>query len=149
MGRGSGTDIKASSTATRTSKSVGALQEHLAAGQPILRLLTIQKQANRFDTLIRQLEEGELDLNPPYQRDHVWGEERRRNLIRSLTMGLPIGAIFINSRDIMEPEVVLDGKQRIETVAPGWPGKSLLLHLGSPKISTPMSMAMAKSPSTS
>lgn len=57
-----------------------------------------------------------LDLNPPYQRGSVWGVERKRNLIRSLLMGLPIGAVFLNSRNIMEPDRVVDGKQRIEAI---------------------------------
>jgi hypothetical protein len=57
-----------------------------------------------------------LDLNPSYQRGSVWGVERKRNLIRSLLMGLPIGAVFLNSRDIMQPDRVVDGKQRIEAI---------------------------------
>jgi len=55
----------------------------------------------------------ELDLNPPYQREEVWSEEQRVNLIKSILQGLPIGVIFLNSRDIMEPVRVVDGKQRI------------------------------------
>jgi hypothetical protein len=57
-----------------------------------------------------------LDLNPSYQRGLVWGAERKRNLIRSLLMGLPINAIYLNSRHIMEPDRVVDGKQRITTI---------------------------------
>lgn len=57
-----------------------------------------------------------LDLNPPYQRGLVWGMERRRNLIKSLLMGLPINAIYLNSRDIMQPDRVVDGKQRIAAI---------------------------------
>jgi Protein of unknown function DUF262 len=54
-----------------------------------------------------------FDLNPSYQRGSVWGVERKRNLIHSLVMGLPVGAIFLNSRNVMEPIRVVDGKQRI------------------------------------
>jgi hypothetical protein len=57
-----------------------------------------------------------IDLNPSYQRGSVWGVERKRNLIKSLLMGLPIGAVFLNSRDIMAPDRVVDGKQRIEAI---------------------------------
>jgi hypothetical protein len=55
----------------------------------------------------------ELDLDPPYQRGDVWSDEQRVSLIKSLLQGLPIGVIFLNSRDIMEPVRVVDGKQRI------------------------------------
>ena len=40
----------------------------------------------------------DYDLNPSYQRGHVWGVERKRNLIKSMLMGLPIGAIIVNNR---------------------------------------------------
>jgi len=55
----------------------------------------------------------ELDLDPPYQRGDLWNEEQRVNLIKSILQGLPIGVIFLNSRDIMEPVRVVDGKQRV------------------------------------
>lgn len=56
-----------------------------------------------------------LVFNPPYQRGSVWTDEQRRNLIKSLLEGLPIGAIFLNHRDIFTT-VIVDGKQRIETI---------------------------------
>ncbi len=55
----------------------------------------------------------DLDLDPPYQRGDLWSEEQRVNLIKSILQGLPIGVIFLNSRDIMEPVRVVDGKQRV------------------------------------
>jgi hypothetical protein len=39
-----------------------------------------------------------FDLGPEYQRGSVWTLEQRRNLIRSLIMGLPIGSIVLNDR---------------------------------------------------
>lgn len=58
------------------------------------------------------------DLNPPYQRGSVWTPTQQINLLRSLFMGLPIGAIVVNFRgygaEVMY--AVVDGKQRIETL---------------------------------
>lgn len=58
-----------------------------------------------------------LDLNPPYQRQSVWSEEKKRNLWKSLLMGLPIGSIFLNFRGYEGPTRVVDGKQRLEAIA--------------------------------
>lgn len=62
-------------------------------------------------------------LDPPYQRGAVWDDLRRRNLIRSLLMGLPIGSITINERTKAHEQysaavfaAVVDGRQRIETL---------------------------------
>ncbi|MEV8334313.1 DUF262 domain-containing protein [Streptomyces niveus] len=69
-----------------------------------------------------------LELDPAYQRGSVWGLLRRRNLLRSLLLGLPIGQITVNNRaggQFSDPGynrrtsasfAVIDGKQRIETL---------------------------------
>ena len=59
----------------------------------------------------------DLVLDPPYQRGSVWGTMRKRNLIRSLLLGIPVGNIFLNVRpDTEMTTVVVDGKQRIEAI---------------------------------
>lgn len=81
------------------------------------RRLQYDERRSPFDGLIHDLDQGELDLDPPYQRGHVWGLERQQTLIWSLTQGLPIGGVWINERDIMAPRVCIDGKQRITALA--------------------------------
>lgn len=67
----------------------------------------------------------QLDVNPPYQRGLVWGLERKRNLIKSLLMGIPVPSVVLNDRSVRfdgwdaenDPSyVVVDGKQRITTL---------------------------------
>ena len=59
-------------------------------------------------------------MNQPYQRGSVWDETRRRNLIKSLLLGLPIGAIVTNDRgyqaDNAPDTAIIDGKQRVEAL---------------------------------
>lgn len=85
--------------------------------QPIFRALSLTSSSSRYDGLVHDLNLGELDLDAPYQRGHVWNQQRQVNLIRSLTMGLPTAAVYLNRRDVLEPTVVIDGKQRITAVA--------------------------------
>lgn len=75
-------------------------------------------------------------LDAPYQRQSVWDTERQRNLIRSLFMGIPVGAITYSAVPYGTiPEVptayrrIIDGKQRLEAIRafanneftiPGW-----------------------------
>jgi hypothetical protein len=65
-------------------------------------------------------ERDKYDLSAPYQRDSVWTVDRRRNLIRSLLMGLPIGNIILSHLPYRGGSPysyrVIDGKQRIETL---------------------------------
>ena len=60
-------------------------------------------------------------LDAPYQRGDVWGNIRRRNLIRSIMLGIPIPSIIINDRasagwDDLITCAVIDGKQRITAI---------------------------------
>ena len=64
------------------------------------------------------LNEEVFEMNPPYQRGSVWTAEQRVAIIKSLFMGLPIGAIVVNNRgyDSAKVYAVVDGKQRMETL---------------------------------
>jgi hypothetical protein len=69
----------------------------------------------------------ELDMDQPYQRGDVWGVVRRRNLIRSILLGVPIPSMVVNDRfsaRFTEPGysqdrnwsyAIVDGKQRATT----------------------------------
>jgi hypothetical protein len=59
-----------------------------------------------------------FDLEAPYQRPAVWGDAQRVALIKSMLLNLPIGAVYVNVRDLdnAHPYVVIDGKQRIQAI---------------------------------
>jgi hypothetical protein len=81
-----------------------------------------------FFTLRPDPDEPKFDMDQPYQRGVVWGLKRKRNLIKSLLMGVPIPAIILNDRfaaKFNEPGydrnrnwmyAIVDGKQRISTI---------------------------------
>lgn len=97
--------------------------------------LTVQTFAWTVGQWVHRDDAGDhLDLHAPYQRDSVWTDDQRRNLIKSLLMRLPVGAVTYAKVDF-DPERpaltyrVIDGKQRIEAVrawatgelsVPGW-----------------------------
>lgn len=79
-------------------------------------------QTNRpIDVLEYWSKDDQMLLSPPYQRGDVWGPIRRRNLIRSILLGIPIPSIVINDRfgagwsDRISCAVI-DGKQRITSI---------------------------------
>jgi hypothetical protein len=60
-----------------------------------------------------------IDLNPAYQRGAVWTEQQKQALIKSILMGLPIGGVFINHRDLSQYSTAprcVDGQQRIRAI---------------------------------
>lgn len=74
--------------------------------------------------LADQIRNGQIDLNPPYQRGEVWTEDQQVALIFSLMSGLPIPTLILNQRETDPPYAVIDGKQRLTAVA-AWFGGEL------------------------
>jgi hypothetical protein len=90
------------------------------------RSLTASKRELRG--LVREMVDGDLSVDVPYQRQSVWDVHQRVMLIKSLLTGVPVPAIILNDRHSVawrrangevpagEPlSVVIDGKQRLET----------------------------------
>ena len=71
--------------------------------------------------LARYNDQGQLQLNPEFQRAHVWDDEKRRRYVEYILRGGRSGRdIYFNQadwmRDFKAPMYLVDGKQRLEAV---------------------------------
>ena len=89
-----------------------------------LERLNLNINARAAIGLVRELEDGHITVDLPYQRGPVWSYEQQVKLVKTWMEGLPIPAIIVNDRwrpahgDIPEGEpvvAVIDGKQRLLT----------------------------------
>lgn len=83
--------------------------------------LSLDNKSRPLDFFAMKVEQGRLEMDQDYQRGLVWGIERKQNLIRSMLMGLPIGAVTLNNRLMADFEgstdfSVIDGKQRVSAI---------------------------------
>ena len=80
----------------------------------------------KLDSLVSYLNDEKINLNPVFQRGHVWPIGYRRKLIENVVLGRPIPAIFLYKEAEADSARysynILDGKQRLE---------SLMLFIGS------------------
>jgi hypothetical protein len=66
------------------------------------------------ETIIRQLDRGNIDINPAFQRRDAWTASRKSRFIESLIMGLPIPQLVLaESKRQKGSFIVIDGKQRL------------------------------------
>jgi hypothetical protein len=68
--------------------------------------------------IINLYKNGQLNLQPGFQRDSVWTDRDRRKLIDSIVRNYPLPSVFLYCRH-QNGEIiydVIDGKQRIETI---------------------------------
>lgn len=65
--------------------------------------------------IVSNYKEGEIDINPDFQRKFRWNEHQRSRLIESILIGVPLPSIFVyqNEKGIWE---VVDGVQRLSTI---------------------------------
>jgi hypothetical protein len=66
------------------------------------------------ETIIRQLDRGNINLNPAFQRRDAWTPSRKSKFIESLILGLPIPQLVLaESKSQKGSYVIIDGKQRL------------------------------------
>ena len=60
--------------------------------------------------------DGDLILNPDYQRYYVWDRQKASNLIESVILDIPIPVIFTSEEEDGVTEEVIDGQQRLQSI---------------------------------
>lgn len=69
-------------------------------------------------TLLQQIEQGNIDLAPDFQRRDAWSTRNKSRFIESVALQLPIPQIVLAERKEQRGTyIVLDGKQRLLTLA--------------------------------
>lgn len=91
------------------------IEEDISTSSEENRKLYVDKVDKSTSDLFRMIVEGELNLQPEYQRKFVWDKKTMSKFIESLLLSIPIPTIFLaeNNDDSFE---VIDGQQRLTTI---------------------------------
>jgi hypothetical protein len=69
------------------------------------------------ETILSQINKGNIVLNPDFQRRDAWDKARKSRFIESLFLGLPIPQIVLaESKKRKGSYIVIDGKQRLLSI---------------------------------
>lgn len=69
-------------------------------------------------TIVSQIEQKNIDLNPKFQRRNAWSDIRRSKLIESLILGIPVPEVMLaENAEKSRVFLVIDGKQRLLTLS--------------------------------
>ncbi len=69
------------------------------------------------ETIVSQIEKGNIDLKPPFQRRDAWNQSKKSRLIESLVYGLPVPQIVLAENKVNKGKfIIVDGKQRLLTL---------------------------------
>ena len=85
--------------------------------------------------LFQLIDRGQLDIEPAWQRKDIWPLRKKRELIRSLILGIPLPSIILHKKSGRWS--IIDGKQRLTSIVkylrnefklPAYPAKVGRLH---------------------
>lgn len=83
------------------------------SGYPIDTVL-IRNETRTVHEVLRRIEKGSFILDPDFQRDFIWSEEKQSKLIESVLMRIPL-PVFYLAEDELGRMIVVDGLQRLST----------------------------------
>lgn len=84
------------------------------------------------ETLFGQMNKGNIDVSPEFQRRQVWDANKQTAFIESLILGIPVPQIVIaQNKQERGKYIVLDGKQRLLSITRFYDGD---LRLGKPEL---------------
>lgn len=76
--------------------------------------MKLHRQDLELETIVRRVNDGELDLQPDFQRGEIWDTKRRQRLIDSVLRNWYVPAVHVVVEEGRES--VLDGQQRLATI---------------------------------
>lgn len=83
-----------------------------------------------IETLDTQINKGNIDFQPGFQRRFAWDAIRKSRLIESIIVGMPVPNIVLaENKNHRGKFIVIDGKQRLATVSEFMAGELTLKGL--------------------
>jgi len=76
--------------------------------------LLIRHETRTVHDVVRRIDQGSFVMNPDFQRDFIWGNEKQSKLIESVLMRIPL-PVFYLAEDEQGRMIVVDGLQRLST----------------------------------
>lgn len=76
--------------------------------------LLIRQETRTVHDVVRRIGQGSFVMDPDFQRDFIWKEDKQSKLIESMLMRIPL-PVFYLAEDAKGRMIVVDGLQRLTT----------------------------------
>lgn len=80
-----------------------------------IRKINTQAYDKSVSDLYRMMSDGDINLNPEYQRNYIWDNKRASLLIESIILNVPIPVVYV-SQEEDDSWTVIDGLQRLNSI---------------------------------
>lgn len=90
------------------------LEEDEVATTPLSKSIHTRVSDPDFETLSGRIKDGDIDLQPNFQRNYVWDNGKASRLIESILLHIPLPTVYL--AEDADKEVVIDGQQRLTAI---------------------------------
>ena len=97
-----------------TEELQGVEKEGASWGDYPLDEMLIRNDNRTVQDVLRRIDQGRYVMDPEFQRDFIWPEDKQSKLIESVVMRIPL-PVFYTAEDHDGRMVVVDGLQRLST----------------------------------
>lgn len=80
-----------------------------------LRKIKTQAYDKSVSDIVRMINEGDINLNPEYQRNYIWNNKKASLLVESIILNVPIPVIYVTQEED-DSWTVIDGLQRLNSL---------------------------------
>ncbi|MDP3839450.1 MAG: DUF262 domain-containing protein, partial [Methylococcales bacterium] len=88
--------------------------EDASLGDYPIDTLLIRNESRTVYDVVRRIEKGGFVMDPDFQRDFVWGDDKQSKLVESVLMRIPLPVFYLGEDD-KGRMIVVDGLQRLTT----------------------------------
>ena len=107
--------LTASDDATQDEEIEGLGEdEDRSLGDYPIDTMLIRNETRTVHDIIRRIEKGSYIMDPDFQRDFIWPDDKQSKLIESVLMRIPL-PVFYLAEDAEGRMIVVDGLQRLST----------------------------------
>lgn len=94
-------------------EGIGEIEDASLGDYPIDTML-IRNENRTVHDVLRRIDKGSYVMDPDFQRDFIWPEDKQSKLIESVLMRIPLPVFYLGEDD-KGRMVVVDGLQRLST----------------------------------
>jgi hypothetical protein len=88
--------------------------EDASLGDYPIDTLLIRNETRTVHDVLRRIKAGAFVMDPDFQRDFIWGDDKQSKLIESVLMRIPLPVFYLGEDD-QGRMIVVDGLQRLST----------------------------------
>lgn len=89
-------------------------EEDIDGGSSKMKKMITQSERTNIESIERKAKRGQIVLNPEFQRNYVYTDDRASGVIQSILLNMPLGVVYL--AELEGKNLCVDGQQRLTSI---------------------------------